>query len=131
MSIGVSELYLIACAVLISISILIGAIIYSRMRKVEDQMDFPEQSKEHPRVIASSGEYLASDVSEEIESLVHIKLQNNPEFENLRVDFATGTDEGLEIWVDDVRYTSVDDLPDERLRSIIHEAVDEYNRSRT
>ena len=46
----------------------------------------------------------------------------------LRVDFGTAHDGSLEIWVGEDRYTSVDSIPDERVRRAVAEAVASFNR---
>jgi hypothetical protein len=44
------------------------------------------------------------------------------------LDFGTAIDGSLEIWVDGERYNSVEEIPDERIRRAIAEAVEKYNR---
>jgi hypothetical protein len=76
---------------------------------------------------ASDGERLASSISEEIEDLVQARLEADPTLKDLKVDFGTATDGTLEIWLNDERYLGLDAIPDERIRSIILEAVAAYN----
>jgi hypothetical protein len=73
-------------------------------------------------------EFQATAVAEVIEERVRQKLADTPALVDLDVDFGTGPDGGLEIWVNEERYTQVDDLPDETLRRVIREAVEEYNQ---
>jgi hypothetical protein len=46
----------------------------------------------------------------------------------VRVDFATAHDGSLEIWIGDDRYTSVDAIPDPRVRQAVADAVAAFNR---
>jgi hypothetical protein len=78
--------------------------------------------------VASSGERLASSISEEIEELVHARMRANPALKDLKVDFGTAMDGTLEIWLGDERFLDLDEIPDERIRSIIQEAVEAYNK---
>jgi hypothetical protein len=77
--------------------------------------------------VAPSGERLASSISEEIEELVHARLRGYPALKDLKVDFGTAMDGTLEIWLGDERFLDLDEIPDERIRSIIQEAVAAYN----
>lgn len=74
------------------------------------------------------GERRASLVSEQIEELVRSRMAQRPELAGRRIDFATAADGGLEIWVDDVAYRSVNEIPDPRIRELVQEAVASFNR---
>ncbi len=74
------------------------------------------------------GERRASLVSEQIEELVRSRMAQQPELKGRRIDFATGADGGLEIWLDDVCYRSVSELPDPKIRDVVAEAVASFNR---
>ncbi|HLB64306.1 MAG TPA: hypothetical protein VJJ46_05655 [Anaerolineales bacterium] len=74
------------------------------------------------------GEHKASLVSEQIEELVRSRMAQQPELAARRIDFATGADGGLEIWLDDMRYWSVSEIPDPKIREIVAEAVASFNR---
>jgi hypothetical protein len=74
------------------------------------------------------GERKASLVSEQIEQLVREKMAKEPGLAARRLDFATGADGGLEIWLDDVAYKSVSEIPDPRIREIVESAVASFNR---
>jgi hypothetical protein len=77
--------------------------------------------------IATSGERLASSISEEIEELVHARLRTDSALKDIKVDFGSAPDGTLEIWLNDERYLAIDAIPDVRIRSIIQEAVAAYN----
>jgi len=74
------------------------------------------------------GERRASIVSEQIEEAVRTRMARDPSLANRRIDFATGADGGLEIWLDEVAYRSVSEIPDPRVREIVAEAVAGFNR---
>ena len=69
----------------------------------------------------------ASPISEQIEEMVRKRLAEYPDLAEQVVDFGTAVDGSLEIWIADKRYTSVDDIPDDRVREAISEAVKEFN----
>jgi hypothetical protein len=74
------------------------------------------------------GERQASLVTEQIEEMVKHKLAAYPDLGGVRVDFGTAADGGLEIWFGDVRYETVDQIPDARVRAAVAEAVASYNQ---
>jgi hypothetical protein len=74
------------------------------------------------------GERRASIVSEQIEEAVRTRMARDPSLALRRIDFATGADGGLEIWLDEVAYRSVSEIPDPRIRQIVEEAVAGFNR---
>jgi len=74
------------------------------------------------------GERRASLVSEQIEELVRSRMAQQPELASRQIDFATGADGGLEIWLDDVCYRSVSEIPDPKIRDLVTEAVASFNR---
>jgi hypothetical protein len=67
----------------------------------------------------------ASGVAEEIEELANRELSAYPD---VRVDFGTAPDGGLEIWVGPDRYGSVDEIADARVREAVVRAVAKFNR---
>ena len=79
-------------------------------------------------VRSENGERLASPVSEQIEEAAQRKLAGYPDLAGKRLDFGTAGDGSLEIWFDDVRYGSVDQIPDARVREAVAEAVASYNQ---
>lgn len=70
----------------------------------------------------------AAAASEAIEDLVNQRLAAIPGLATTRVDFGTLPDGSLEIWVGDERYTSVEDIRDQRIRQAVAEAVASFNR---
>lgn len=74
------------------------------------------------------GEQASSLVSEQIEEMVKQRLAVYPDLADIKLDFATAFDESLEIRVNDQRYATVDDIPDERIRTAVEEAARTFNR---
>jgi len=74
-----------------------------------------------------AGERVAAPFAEQIEDIIRARLSADPAMAAMDVDLGTAPDGGLEIWVDGVRYTDVNLLPDERLRQVFGQAVEEWN----
>lgn len=75
------------------------------------------------------GEELASPFAEQIEDILHARLQAHPELSHYDVDLGTARDGGLQISVNGQKFSSVDDLPDDGLRQIFQEAIDSWNKN--
>ena len=74
------------------------------------------------------GERLAEPISEQIEEMVRrILAAQGDELAN-DIDFGTGEDGSLEIWVAGKCYTSPDQIHDSRVREAVQQAVEEFNR---
>lgn len=74
------------------------------------------------------GENEAAAFAEQIEDILHAQLRADPSLRSYDVDLGTGLDGGLEIRVGDKRYSDIKEIPDERLRAAIRQAVDTYNQ---
>jgi hypothetical protein len=74
------------------------------------------------------GEFEASPISEQIEEMANRLLKAHPDLRGVNLDFGTAIEGSLEIWVNSERYSSIEEIPDERIRNAINEAVQEYNR---
>ena len=72
-------------------------------------------------------EHQAAAASEAIEELVNLKLAKIPGLAGTRIDFGSAADGSLEIWIGDQRYTSIDEIPDQRIRQAVREAVASFN----
>jgi hypothetical protein len=70
----------------------------------------------------------SSRVSEQIEEMVKGRLAQYPDLADTVLDFGTVADGTIDIWVNKKQYDNVDDIPDERIRTAIKEAVEEFNR---
>ena len=74
------------------------------------------------------GERLASPISEQIEEMARRTLAAQGDELADGIDFATGADGSLEIWVEGRCYSSPDEIRDSKVRKAVQEAVEEFNR---
>jgi hypothetical protein len=74
------------------------------------------------------GEHVAAPFAEQIEDILRAQMSSDPHLQSYEIDFGTGPDGGLEIIVGDQRYSSLEQIPDERLRAAISQAVATYNQ---
>lgn len=70
-----------------------------------------------------AGEGLAAAFVEQIEDIVHARLGEDPALAGIDVDFKTAPSGELEVWVDGKGYTDVNDIPDDRVREIVRQAI--------
>jgi len=75
------------------------------------------------------GEALASPFAEQIEDIVHAKLAADPALAEYKVDLGTAADGGLEISVNGEKYAAIDAIPDEKLKQLLHDAVEQWDKS--
>lgn len=73
------------------------------------------------------GEELAAPFAEQIEDVLKAKAAADPYLRSFNLDFGTGADGGLEIWVNGEKYDGVASLPDEHLKQALLQAVKEWN----
>ncbi len=107
---------------------IIGAQVFKRSRgkpKIVDNAGAAE--KQLPYAKLDEGEEVAEPISEEIEELARRKLASEYGMRDVELDFGTGEDGSLEIWVGGDCYDSVDKISDSRIRDSIKAAVEEYN----
>ena len=76
----------------------------------------------------NEGDVSASASSEQIEEMVKAKLATFPDLQETHFDFRTSDDGMLEIVFGERTYQDVNQIPDERVRDAITEAVAEFNR---
>ncbi len=74
------------------------------------------------------GENEAAAFAEQIEDILRAQLSADPDLRSYDVDLGTGPDGGLEIRVGDQRYSDIKQIPNERLRAAIGQAVATYNQ---
>ena len=74
------------------------------------------------------GEKLAAPFTEQIEDIFRAKVEADPELKDYKIDLGTGEDGALEIWVNDTKYTNINDLPDNRLKTAFRESVVKWNK---
>lgn len=73
------------------------------------------------------GEELAAPFAEQIEDVLRAKAAADPYLKKFEIDFGTAPDGGLEIWVNGKKYDGVANLPDEKLKQALLEAVKDWN----
>jgi hypothetical protein len=73
-------------------------------------------------------EKLAAPFAEQIEDILQSFLRKHPELNKYHIDLGTAPDGGLEIWVNGEKFTNIDDLPDDDLRTVFQEAIEAWNR---
>jgi len=109
---------------------LIGVVAYRRLRA--GRANPPGHSGEaNPAVERRSGgggEHQASAAAEVLESIIQRRMAADPALAGQRLDFGTASDGSLEIWWNGQAYTGVDQVPDPRVRDLIAQATDEFNR---
>ena len=113
--------------------LLIGAIILIVLffalrtsKKSQKDVTFQESLPDDDPLVTRD-EFQATPIAEAVEERVRQKIAEDPSLAEIDLDFGTSPDGGLEIWVDAVRYTGVEEIPDESLRETIREAVQDYN----
>lgn len=74
------------------------------------------------------GEKLAAPFTEQIEDIFRAKIEADPDLNHYQVDLGSAPDGTLEFWINDKKYTNVNDLPDERLKRAFRESVKKWNR---
>jgi hypothetical protein len=84
----------------------------------------PDRKERHEDVSASFS-------SEKIEEMVKARLAEYPDLLQTHFDFRTSSDGMLEIVFGERTYQDVDQIPDDRVRQAIAEAVEEFNRKGT
>jgi hypothetical protein len=124
--IGINEL-VTGGILVVAILLIVLAFALRSAQKSQKDLTFSEAMPDDDPLVTRD-EFQATPIAEMIEERVRQKVLDDPSLTDLDVDFGTGADGGLEIWVNSERYTSVDDVPDESLRDAIRAAVDEYNQ---
>lgn len=120
---------LIGLLIGIVLLLVIWAIVVRRRTKEIDEGELPPESLEAVSdAKIEPNEQAASLVSEQNEQMVKQRLASYPDLADVKLDFATGTDESLVVWVNDQSYSDIDQIPDERIRSAISEAVETFNQ---
>ena len=115
----------IVLAVLVGLgAILIGAGLFSSAGNASGEGPSPDEGGDP----SSGEEHQAAPASEAIEELVNRKLAGIPGLGGTRIDFGSAADGSLEIWIGDQRYTSIDEIPDQRIQQAVREAVASFNK---
>lgn len=98
------------------------------LKRSRRPVDLPKSLEQVSQAHLDPDERPSAIVSEQIEEMVREKLAGDQDLTEVKVDFATAADGSLEIWIGEKRYSSADEVPDERIRSAISEAVESFNR---
>lgn len=72
------------------------------------------------------GEQVAAPFAEQVEDILYSLIQEEPSLAEVQVDLGTAVDGSLEIWVDGVSYPDVAAVPNDKLRSLIQQAVEKW-----
>ncbi len=118
-------------ALLMGIVILVliwAKVVRRRTAEIEAGEVPPESLSAVSEAKFEADELPASLVSEQIEEMVKQRLASYPDLADVKLDFATGPDESLVIWVNDQSYADIDRIPDDHMRAAISEAVETFNR---
>jgi len=73
-------------------------------------------------------EKLAAPFTEQIEDIFRAKIEADPDLNHYKVDLGSAPDGTLEIWVNDEKYTNVNDLPDNKLKQAFRNSVTKWNK---
>lgn len=73
------------------------------------------------------GEKVAAPFTEQIEDIFRAKIAADPDLNHFQVDLGSAQDGTLEFWVNDKKYTNVNDLPDNKLKRAFRESVRQWN----
>jgi len=123
-----SQTWLIIVGVMfIFLLIIIAAFALMNRRATGGPKSAPESQQWVAEARIEPGEHESSLVSEEIEELVRAKLAVYPDLAQAKLDLGSAADGSLEIWVDQTRYHSAEEIPDPRLRQAVQAAVREWN----
>ena len=76
----------------------------------------------------TEGEKVAAPFTEQIEDIFRAKIEADPNLNHFKVDLGSAPDGTLEIWVNDKKYTNVNDLPDNKLKRAFRDSVTQWNR---
>jgi hypothetical protein len=73
------------------------------------------------------GEKLAAPFTEQIEDIFRAKIEADPNLNHYQVDLGSAPNGTLEIWVNDKKYTNINELPD-GLKKAFRESVAKWNK---
>jgi hypothetical protein len=122
-----NTLPLLILSAVVVLVILVALMFLARRRLSVDETS-PSAMKAVSEARIEQGEYRASLIGEQIEEMVRERLAKDPATEKVAFDFGTAEDGSLEIWIAGKRYVSVAEIPDERIRAAVEQAVEEFNR---
>jgi len=143
MSLGVVGLF----AVFLVVIIVIFAMLFRNSNNVnltgnaEDKPDWIRETlpaetlsalrKEGKKVTVfdyQEGEKIAAPFTEQIEDIFRAKIEADSDLNHFQVDLGSAPDGTLEFWVNEKKYTNVNDLPDNRLKKAFRESVRQWDK---
>jgi len=74
------------------------------------------------------GEKIAAPFTEQIEDIFRAKIEADSDLSHFQVDLGSAPDGTLEFWVNEKKYTNVNDLPDNRLKKAFRESVRQWDK---
>jgi nitrogen fixation-related uncharacterized protein len=121
---------MIRLAILISVALLLAVAVLAlyvsiRSKKMTGLSDEVQSMVRDAKV--EPYERPSSLVAEQIEEMVRRKLEQHPDLADVVFDFGTMPDGTIDIWVNRKQYDDIEDIPDERIRRAIGEAVEEFS----
>jgi len=126
-----SSVVLLFGALLLTVVLLLviwGVMVRRRTANIERRVARPESPAAAPHAKFEADERFASLTGEQIEDQVRQRLKSYPDLTDVKIDFATGPDESLVIWINDRSHTDIEQIPDDRIRAAISEAVESFDR---
>ena len=143
MSIGVVGLFAVALIAIILVFILLfrKSNMVNLTGNTEDKPDWLRETppaetlgalmREGKKVTVfdyDEGEKLAAPFTEQIEDIFRAKIEADPDLNHYQVDLGSAPDGTLEIWVNDKKYSNVNDLPDSKVKQAFRDAVTKWNK---
>ena len=74
------------------------------------------------------GEKVAAPFTEQIEDIFRAKIEADPDLNHYKVDLGSAPDGTLEFWVNDKKYTNINDLPDNKLKRAFRDSVKKWGK---
>jgi hypothetical protein len=124
--IGTNEL-IIGGLLVGAILLIVLAFVLRINRKAQKDVTFQSALPEDDPLVTRD-EFQATPIAEAVEERVRQKVSENPDLAEMDVDFGSGPNGELEIWVNSERYTSIEEIPHDDLKALIREAVEAYNQ---
>lgn len=141
----------ITILVIMGLAILLAVFLFARMagkmnkasllKPTDTQPDWMRNSPPKETVVATLAkgegvqlyeddeeEALASPFAEQIEDILQAKLAANPELQQYKIDLGTAVDGRLEISINGVIYASIEDIPNEKLKALFNQAIEDWGK---
>jgi hypothetical protein len=80
--------------------------------------------------VHDKGEALAAPFAEQIEDMVRAKLDADPFLRSTTLDFGTAPDGGIEFVINNQAFTSLEQIPEGRIKAIIKQVIESYNQQK-